>query len=38
MTALIWKDKHDIHTLTNMHTPAEGSFFDEHGNAIKTEL
>ena len=36
MTALVWRDKRDVYMLTNMHSPpAEGSFCDEHGNAIK---
>ncbi|PNF30391.1 hypothetical protein B7P43_G13252, partial [Cryptotermes secundus] len=36
LTALVWKDKRDVYILTNMHCPpAEGSFCDEHGNAIK---
>ncbi|XP_023722709.1 piggyBac transposable element-derived protein 4 [Cryptotermes secundus] len=36
MTALVWKDKRDIHMLTNMHSPpAAGNFCNEHGNAIK---
>jgi hypothetical protein len=35
MTAIVWKDKRDVHMLTNMHaSPAEGHFYDEHGNAI----
>jgi hypothetical protein len=39
MTALVWKDKQDIHTFTNMHNPpAEVNFCDEHGNAIKPTI
>jgi hypothetical protein len=31
---MIWKDKQDVHTLTNMHRPsAEGNFCDEHGRS-----
>ncbi|PNF30070.1 hypothetical protein B7P43_G04241 [Cryptotermes secundus] len=38
-TALVWKDKRDVYILTNMHCPpAEGSFCDEHGNAIKPAI
>jgi hypothetical protein len=36
MTALVWKDKHDVHMVTNVHSPpAEGNFYDMHGNATK---
>ncbi|PNF27168.1 hypothetical protein B7P43_G07847 [Cryptotermes secundus] len=39
LTALVWKDKHDVYILTNMHCPpAEGSFCDEHGNAMKPAI
>ncbi|PNF19047.1 hypothetical protein B7P43_G11709 [Cryptotermes secundus] len=39
LTALVWKDKRDVYMLTNMHSPpAEGSFCDEHGNAIKPAI
>ncbi|PNF35735.1 hypothetical protein B7P43_G16134 [Cryptotermes secundus] len=39
LTALVWKDKRDVYMLTNMHClPAEGSFCDEHGNAIKPAI
>ncbi|PNF23240.1 hypothetical protein B7P43_G18268 [Cryptotermes secundus] len=39
LTALVSKDKRDVHILTNMHCPpAEGSFCDEHGNAIKPSV
>ncbi|PNF24699.1 hypothetical protein B7P43_G17356 [Cryptotermes secundus] len=37
--ALVWKDKCDVYILTNMHCPpAEGSFCDEHENAIKPAI
>jgi hypothetical protein len=36
LTALIMKDKTDVHVLTNMHNPpAEGNFCDDNGNASK---
>jgi hypothetical protein len=36
LTAIVWRDKRDIHMLTNIHNPpAEGNFGDEEGNAIK---
>jgi hypothetical protein len=39
MTASVWKDKRDVHMLTNMHNPpAEGNFCDDHGNAIKPAI
>jgi hypothetical protein len=39
LTAVVWKDKCDVHMLTTMHTtPAEGNFCDEHGNAIKPAI
>jgi hypothetical protein len=39
MTVLVWKDKRDVHVLTNMHCPpAEGNFCDEHGNAVKPAI
>jgi hypothetical protein len=38
MTAVVWKDKHNVHILTNMHDPpAEGNFCDESGNTRKPE-
>ena len=38
MTAVVWKDKCNVHMLTNMHDPpAEGNFWDESGNALKPE-
>ncbi|PNF42548.1 hypothetical protein B7P43_G06920 [Cryptotermes secundus] len=39
LTALASKDICDVYVLTNMHCPpAEGSFCDEHGNAIKPAI
>jgi hypothetical protein len=39
LMAMVWRDKRDIHVLTNMHhPPANGNFCDEHGNAIKPEI
>lgn len=36
ITALIWKDKREVHMLTNMLSPpAEGNCCDENGNAQK---
>jgi hypothetical protein len=36
LTAVVWKDKCDVHMLTNIHvSPAEGNFCDESGNALK---
>jgi hypothetical protein len=35
MTAVVWKDNHDMHMLTDIYdTPAEGNFCDESGNAL----
>ena len=35
MTVVI-KDKHKVHTLTNIHDPPkEGNFYDERRNALK---
>jgi hypothetical protein len=39
LTALIWKDKRDVHMLTNMHNPsAEGNCCDKNGNAQKPAI
>jgi hypothetical protein len=39
LTAMVWRDKKEVHLLTNMHhPPANGNFCDEHGNAIKPEI
>jgi hypothetical protein len=39
LTAMVWRDKRDVHILTHMrHPPASGNFCDEHGNAIKPEI
>jgi hypothetical protein len=36
---MVWRDKRDVHRLTNMHhPPTNGNFCDEHGNAIKPEI
>ena len=34
MTAVVWKDNHDMHMLTDIYDPpADGNFCDESGNA-----
>ncbi|PNF17065.1 hypothetical protein B7P43_G17426 [Cryptotermes secundus] len=39
LKALVWKNKRGVYVLTNMGCPpAEGSFCDEHGNAIKPAI
>jgi hypothetical protein len=39
LTAVVWKDKSDVHMLTNTHvSPAEGNFCDESGNALKPAI
>jgi hypothetical protein len=36
LIAMIWEDKKEAYTLTNMHNqPAEGSFCNEYVNAVK---
>jgi len=36
LTAMVWKDKWDVHILTNMQrVPTEGNFYDEQGKAQK---
>jgi hypothetical protein len=36
LTAVVWRDKRDVHILTNVHNlPVEGIFCNEHGNSIK---
>jgi len=36
VTAIIWKDKRDINTMTHIHRPpAEDNFCDELGNTLK---
>jgi len=36
LTAVVWRDKQDVHILTNMHhSPTNCNFCDEHGNGIK---
>jgi len=35
LTAILWRDKHDVRVLTNIHDPpAEGNFCDNSGKAI----
>jgi hypothetical protein len=39
LTAVVWKDKRDMNMLMNMHhPPAEGNFYDEHGNTLKSAI
>lgn len=39
LAAIVWDDKQSVNMLTNMqHTPAESTFCDECGNAIKPEI
>ncbi|KAG8239258.1 hypothetical protein J437_LFUL010648 [Ladona fulva] len=39
LTAIVWKDKRDVHVLTNMHAaPAEGNFCNDQGRAIKPAI
>jgi hypothetical protein len=39
MTAVVWKDKGNVHMLTNMRDPpAEVNFCDESGNTLKPEI
>jgi hypothetical protein len=39
MTAVVWKDKRDMHTLTNIHDPPEdGNFCEESGNTLKPAI
>jgi hypothetical protein len=36
LTAVVWREEHDIYILTYMHSlPTNG---DEHGNAIKPRI
>jgi len=36
MTTVVWKEKRDMHALTNIcDPPEEGSFCVENGNALK---
>jgi hypothetical protein len=35
LTAMIWKDKRDVNTLTNLcHPPEEDNFYDENRNTL----
>jgi hypothetical protein len=37
LIAMIWEDKREVYMLTNIHNPpTEGSFCNEHGNAVKS--
>ena len=39
LTAILWRDKHDIHILTSIHDPpAEGNFHGSNGKAIKPQI
>jgi hypothetical protein len=39
MTAMVWRDKRDLHILTNMHhPPTNGNFCDKHGNSLQPEI
>jgi len=39
LTAVVWRDKRDIGTLTNIHDPpSKDNFRDEHRNAIKPAI
>jgi hypothetical protein len=37
---MVWRDKHDVYSLPNMHNPpaTEGNFCDEHRNALKPQI
>jgi hypothetical protein len=38
--AMVWRDKHDVYVLTNMHTPPakESNLCEKHGNALKPQI
>jgi len=39
LTAILWRDKHDLRVLTNIHDPpAEGNFCNNNGKAIKLQI
>jgi hypothetical protein len=39
LASIAWKNKRNVTMLTNMHrSPAEGNFYDEHGNALKPAI
>jgi len=39
MTAVVCKDKFDMHMLSNIHDPsADGNFCEENGNALKLAI
>jgi hypothetical protein len=35
---IVWKDRRDVHILTNVHTPPAEGLYDEKGNAIKPHI
>ena len=38
-TAILWRDKHDVRVLTNIHDPpTESNFCDNNGKAIKPQI
>jgi hypothetical protein len=39
LTAVVYRDKPDVHKMTNMHhLPANGNFCDKHGNYIEPKI
>jgi hypothetical protein len=39
LTAILWKDKHDVYVLTNIHNPPPtGNFCDKDGNTLKPQI
>ena len=39
LTTIVWRDKRDVHILTNIHdAPAEGNFCDTNRKAIKPQI
>ena len=39
LTAVSWRNKHDVYILTNNHKPpVEGNLCDDHGSSIKTHI
>ena len=39
LTAIVWKDKHNVNILMNMHSsPLEGNFCDYQGQAVKPAI
>jgi len=38
-TAILWRDKHDVHILTNIHDmPAEDNFCNNNGKTKKPQI